>query len=166
MLISFWHSLEEVQERPLPRIATCWFSDLGGYRFAFALVEKLVQLQVESLGPLFQGLNLRLCVPALDARKVAAKEPTALFDVSLGIALGLAEFTQSCPDIHAVLTFSTPAKGMRCSELLGISLISFLEPVECGTRLVVGQFEVVSRLRGAPAPLLIGSWFMTVNADF
>jgi len=47
LLVPFRHLRKELEECPFPGVATCGFSDLGGHRFAFALIEKLVQLKVE-----------------------------------------------------------------------------------------------------------------------
>jgi len=57
---------------------------IGQFGWLFAVIEKLVEWNLHSSGQFFKSLDRRNGMPIFDARDVAAKQPSALFDVTLG----------------------------------------------------------------------------------
>jgi hypothetical protein len=73
---------------------------IGQHGWLFAVVEKLVERNFHGPRQLFQRLDRRNGVPVLDARDIATKKTSALFDVALGKFFCFTKQTDAISDYH------------------------------------------------------------------
>src|SRR2546422_9583830 len=83
-------------------------------RRLLALVEKLIERNLQRSGKLLQGFDGRNGVAVLHARNVGAFKTTPLFDITLGELLRFTEGADVVADQHGLILIEEPVSWGAC----------------------------------------------------